>query len=144
MYDINTVEIEARLAFIQDWKQAYEEVCRADYWQESSLVPVVTFAQERLLQLAIEMVTDVASYLIDGYIMRDAGSYEDIIEIMRDEQVVSEPLANQLVELVSLKKDLQQHYLQFPRGVIHPQMAGLATMLEAFKVAVHAFLAKPI
>lgn len=144
MYDINTTEIRARLAFIETWKKAYHQLVDESVWDGTEKAVVADFAQERLLQLAIELVTDVASYLIDGYIMRDAGSYEDIVEIMRDEQVVNEALAQKLFALVQLRKGLQQAFLDFPRGAQHPQLPGLDQVLEHFADSVEKFLAKPI
>ena len=144
MYDINTTEIRARLAFIATWKRAYEQLSDKRSWDGTNRAVVSDFAQERLLQLAIELVTDVASYLIDGYIMRDAGSYEDIVEIMRDEQVVDEALAQKLFALVQLRKGLQQTFLAFPRGEQHPQLPGLDGVLDQFAESVENFLAKPI
>lgn len=144
MYDINTTEIRARLAFIGTWRKAYGQLVDPSAWDGTDSAVVLDFAQERVLQLAIELVTDVASYLIDGYIMRDAGSYEDIVEIMRDEQVVDEALAQKLFTLVQLRKGLQQAFLDFPRGNQHPQLIGLDGVLDQFADSVEKFLAKPI
>lgn len=142
MYDINMVEIEKRFAFIPVWERGYHAVLanmHTEKWDS-----ITDFAQERILHLAIEMVTDVASYLIDGFIMRDAGSYEDIIEIMRDEKVVSHELAQQLTQLVNLKRGLNQGYLGFGRGQLHPCMVNLDAQLMQFQQNVRDFLAKPI
>ena len=144
MYDINTSEIRARLQFIDTWCEGYQQLNQGDLWQLKDSNRIADFAQERLLQLAIELVTDVASYLIDGYIMRDAGSYVDIVEIMLDEKVVSPSLGTKLYELVQLRKGLQQQFLQFPRGGVHPVLQGLDQVLVEFAQAVEAFLAKPI
>lgn len=38
---------------------------------------------------------DVGNAVIDGFIMRDPGSYEDIIDILQDEKVISEEKAMQ-------------------------------------------------
>ena len=144
MYDINTNEIRARLQFIEPWSVAFRQLQDGQAWNQAESAAVADFAQERLLQLAIELVTDVASYLIDGYIMRDAGSYEDIVEIMLDETVVDQSLATKLFQLVQLRKSLQQRFLEFPRGQQHVMMIGLEDVLRDFASSVEAFLAKPI
>lgn len=144
MYDINTNEIRARLQFIESWSQAYRQLEDGHAWNNPATAAVADFAQERLLQLAIELVTDVASYLIDGYIMRDAGSYEDIVEIMLDETVVDQSLASRLFQLVQLRKSLQQQFLAFPRGQQHEVMIGLEQVLRDFAGSVEDFLARPI
>lgn len=144
MYDINTNEIRARLQFIEPWSLAYRQLQDGLAWNNEASAAVADFAQERLLQLAIELVTDVASYLIDGYIMRDAGSYEDIVEIMLDETVVDQDLATKLFQLVRLRSSLQQRFLEFPRGQQHEMMSGLEQVLRDFASAVEDFLARPI
>lgn len=45
-------------------------------------------ALERIVHLLIENVLDVGNAMIDGFIMRDPGSYDDIIDILVDEKVV--------------------------------------------------------
>jgi uncharacterized protein YutE (UPF0331/DUF86 family) len=59
-----------------------------------------TLAQERLLHLAMEAVTDSGHMLIDCFMMRDAGSYEDIIEILTEEHVFSDTVSKILLQLV--------------------------------------------
>jgi uncharacterized protein YutE (UPF0331/DUF86 family) len=144
VYDINTNEIRARLQFIEPWSVAFRQLQDGHAWNNVETGAVADFAQERLLQLAIELVTDVASYLIDGYIMRDAGSYEDIVEIMLDETVVDHALATKLFQLVQLRKSLQQQFLEFPRGRQHELMIGLEQVLRDFAASVEDFLARPI
>ena len=45
-------------------------------------------ALERVNYLLIESIIDVGNSMIDGFIMRDPGSYEDIIDILVDEKVM--------------------------------------------------------
>lgn len=73
--------------------------------------PVERKALERIMVSVIEGILDVGNAMIDGFIMRDPGSYEDIIDILEDEKVVSVSLAEQLKILVRLRKVLVQEYL---------------------------------
>lgn len=43
-------------------------------------------ALERLSHNIVESIIDVGNSMIDGFIMRDPGSYDDIIDIMTDEK----------------------------------------------------------
>src|SRR5690625_1210167 len=43
---------------------------------------------ERSVHVIIESILDVGNMMIDGFIMRDPGSYHDIIDIMIDEKVL--------------------------------------------------------
>ncbi|MNC29627.1 hypothetical protein D3C75_778830 [compost metagenome] len=97
--------------------------------------------QERCLHLAIEVVTDVGSCLIDGFIMRDAGSYEDIISIINEEKVLGDSgIYAVLIELVALRKPLVQDYYNWDRSRLHPLAALLPDTLERFALEVRRYL----
>nr|WP_237691109.1 HepT-like ribonuclease domain-containing protein [Paenibacillus caui] len=97
------------------------------------------FAKERALHLALEAVTDVGSCLIDGFIMRDPSSYEDIIDIIHEEKVIDEELFPVLKALVRLRKPLvQDYYLQTASGTA--SIAGLSSALARFAKQVQEYL----
>jgi len=82
------------------------------------------YALERMAQLMIDCVLDVGNAIIDGFIMRDPGSYEDIIDILVDEKVVQSKEGEGLKEIVRLRKMLVQDYI----NVQHEQV--IATLQE--------------
>lgn len=82
------------------------------------------YALERMAQLMIDCVLDVGNAIIDGFIMRDPGSYEDIIDILVDEKVVQSKEGEGLKEMVRLRKMLVQDYI----SVQHEQV--IATLQE--------------
>ena len=43
--------------------------------------------------------------MIDGFIMRDPGSYDDIIDIMEDEKVISSEMADPLKKVIGITKN---------------------------------------
>jgi len=135
MYYVNQEQIALRLNAIPDIVNALQLLI-AD-WKGDLLQGL---AQERALHLAIETVTDVGNYLIDGFIMRDASSYEDIIEVTGGEGVFSQELQASLIELVKLRKPLVQDYYNWPREALHPATLLLPAQLLAFKEAVEAYL----
>lgn len=138
MYYVNREQIEARLAFVTYWSEAVNELVVLDH--ATPLSPLQSLAQERALHLAIEIVTDVGSLLIDGFIMRDASSYEDIIEILQGEGVFPPELSIVLIELVKLRKPLVQNYMSLSRGDRHPLLMDLATTLKQFSHFVRSYL----
>ncbi|WP_106588925.1 type VII toxin-antitoxin system HepT family RNase toxin [Salsuginibacillus halophilus] len=97
-------------------------------------------ALERAVHIAIECIIDVGNQMIDGFIMRDPGSYEDIVEILRDEAVVSSEEAAQLTALVRWRKALVHHYT----SVDHNQLKDVVTTnekaLRAFPERVRSYL----
>lgn len=135
MYYVNREQIELRLACIPSIVETIHTV--SSNWDESL---TIGFAQERALHLAIEVVTDIGSYLIDGFIMRDASSYEDIIGITAEEQVFPASLAATLIELVRLRKPLVQEYYQWPVRQLHPLTMKLPDVLEQFDASVRGYL----
>ncbi|MEC0178014.1 DUF86 domain-containing protein [Paenibacillus favisporus] len=135
MYYVNQEQIQRRLEAIPDIVEALKQV--AGNWDGGI---VSGFVQERALHLAIEVVTDVGSYLIDGFIMRDASSYEDIVEITHEERVFDDEVFAVLAELVSLRKPLVQEYYAWDRRILHKLTPVLPDILEQFSVQVRDYL----
>ena len=139
MYYVNRETIEKRLSCIPELAQTLTAM--AESWKGSVLEGL---AQERALHLAIEIVTDVGSALIDGFLMRDASSYEDIIDIIAGEEVIPSDLAEPLRQLVSLRKPLVQEYYGWPRGQLHSLTPQLPQMLESFAELVRDYLQREL
>lgn len=105
MYFVDREKMEKTLAYIEDNMMTFSN---HPTWE----TPVEHKALERIMVSVIEGILDVGNAMIDGFIMRDPGSYEDIIDILEDEKVVSASLADQLKVLVRLRKVLVQEYLE--------------------------------
>ncbi|WP_068619736.1 DUF86 domain-containing protein [Paenibacillus tuaregi] len=135
MYYVNREQIERRLDMLP---QIIEVLNQADSDQEPDLI--LAFAEERALHLSIEVVTDVGSYLIDGFIMRDASSYEDIVDIMLDEKVVDAELAAVLTGLVRLRRPLVQEYFDWRKDGQGKPGADLPEALATFAQNVRDYL----
>lgn len=140
MYYVNRDQIEQRLEFISVIVKALEELQLN--WEEGNLL--ISLAQERTLQLAIESVTDIGSFMIDGFLMRDASSYEDIIEILHTEDVFPANIADALIELVRLRKPMVQNYFAFERNHLHPFIPILPEILIEFTERVRIYLDKEL
>ncbi|WP_068773639.1 DUF86 domain-containing protein [Paenibacillus sp. FJAT-26967] len=142
MYYVNVDQINRRLAFIPQLIQACEEL--DSEFEKGSPKIITYFAQERVLHLAIETVTDVGSLLIDGFMMRDASSYEDIVEILGGERVFSDEIMSTLLELVKLRRPLVQEYDSYTRDGKHPLLGELPRILPVFKESVDVFIRKEL
>ncbi|QMV40617.1 DUF86 domain-containing protein [Cohnella cholangitidis] len=139
MYDVNVGSIRSRLACLPELAQALSASTVS--WQGGLIEGL---AQERALHLAAEIVTDVGHALIDGFIMRDASSYEDIIEIIAGEGVITTEIAEPLRRLVLLRKTLVQEYERWQRSELHPLTAELPRVLMGFSDQVEAYLQKEL
>ncbi len=135
MYYVNRTSIDDRLACVPDIAQALSEL--AAEWRGTLLQGL---AQERALHLSVEIVTDVGSSLIDGFLMRDASSYEDIIDIIAGEGVLPADVAAPLRRLVMLRKPLVQDYAEWARSELHGLTSELPDLLRRFSEHVRAYL----
>ncbi|WP_128894733.1 DUF86 domain-containing protein [Longirhabdus pacifica] len=138
MYYINDKEIEKRLQFIPTLITAMEELQSEP---EAGLVHY--FAQDRTLHLAIEVITDVGSYIIDGYLMREASSYEDIITVIAGENVLSQQIVDPIIKLVQERRNLVQDYYELPQHTLsidNDQLKALCLILQTFKQDVELYL----
>lgn len=127
MYYVNREQIESRLAYLSTVGDALRLL--RDKSTAESLIH--RFALERAIHVAAECITDIGSYMIDGFVMRDAASYEDIVEILYGENVFSRELFELLSHLVKMRKPLVQSYYdlnndeltiisqQLPEGLDH-------------------------
>ncbi|MFS0576532.1 DUF86 domain-containing protein [Sporosarcina sp. 179-K 3D1 HS] len=83
-----------------------------------------TLALERIAHVIIESIIDVGNSMIDGFIMRDPGSYEDIIDIMEDEQVITNEMAQPLKQVIDLRKMIVREFTE----VDHRKIDGVLTV----------------
>src|SRR3954467_12171889 len=118
MYYVNQEQIDLRIHFIEELKQACSILKEKWISCSPSDLLILHFAQERTLHLAIETVTDIGSLLIDAFMMRDASIYEDIFDILQDEAVFGEQAASVLRQLVQLRRPLVQDYAGYPREAL--------------------------
>ncbi|MFS0869973.1 DUF86 domain-containing protein [Paenibacillus xylanilyticus] len=139
MYYVNREQIARRLAAVPEVAEGLRRASQA--WDGSLMLGLV---QERCLHLAIEIVTDVGSYLIDGFIMRDASSYDDIIQINHEEHVFDASTYEVLRRLVSLRKPLVQDYFSWERAELHPLSTEVPDILEQFAEQVSVYVEKEL
>ena len=76
-------------------------------WQQDI---IHSLALERIANVLIESIIDVGNSMIDGFIMRDPGSYEDIIDIMEDERVITSEMAGPLKQVIELRKMIVREF----------------------------------
>lgn len=139
MYDVNVKKINEILGHMETLSttmHAFKEGGLDCFQRES----IRYFAGQRVMQLAIESVTDVGSLLIDGFIMRDPGSYQDIIEIMIDEKVVSAEEGQRLIQMVSYRKILTQGYMDIQSGPLFQWISDHVDDVSHFPEKVRTYL----
>jgi uncharacterized protein YutE (UPF0331/DUF86 family) len=133
MYFVDREKLEATLVFLEKQISLFSS-------QEEWSTPIEKAALERITHLMIESLLDVGNAMIDGFIMRDPGSYEDIIEILIDEKVVSDEIGKSLKTIVQYRKVLVQLYTEIDHRELLNQFSSLMKDLAVFPKNVRDYL----
>ncbi|WP_025028432.1 DUF86 domain-containing protein [Caldalkalibacillus mannanilyticus] len=134
MYFVDRKKLEQRLTYIEGLLTylASQEQLPEDVGARLAL--------ERAAHMSIEAILDVGNQMIDGFIMRDPGSYEDIIDILTDEQVVDQQVGLGLVKWIQLRKSLVTEYEQVQAEVIWSHYQEVRSAMESFPTCVRLYL----
>jgi uncharacterized protein YutE (UPF0331/DUF86 family) len=108
--------------------------------QKDWSTPLEKTALERLSQMMIESVLDVGNAMIDGFIMRDPGSYDDIIDILMDEKVITAETGESLKILIQYRKSLVQDYIDIDHHALQEQFSTNLHELVTFSNNVREYL----
>ncbi|MBB6453443.1 uncharacterized protein YutE (UPF0331/DUF86 family) [Salirhabdus euzebyi] len=95
---------------------------------------------ERMAQVIVESMIDVGNMMIDGFIMRDPGSYEDIIDILVDEKVLPNEESNGYKEIFQLRKMLVQQYMDVNHDQLLETLKRNDSSLEMFSTRIRKYL----
>lgn len=133
MYFVDRSKIEANLTFIEDKLNFYEKF-NVENTVENHLI------LERISHVLIESIIDVGNSMIDGFIMRDPGSYEDIIDILLDESVISNGDAKLLKEFINERKMLVQDYIQINHERLHHKFNQTVPAMKNFPFQIRKYL----
>ncbi|MFA9560040.1 DUF86 domain-containing protein [Evansella sp. AB-rgal1] len=133
MYFVDRELLENRLQYMekqlsifsqqQEWKSDIEKV-----------------ALERFVHMTIEVIIDVGNQMIDGFIMRDPGSYEDVINILVDEKVISNEDGIVLKDFILMRKIVLQEYTEINSAELHSNMNKSMPALLTFPGKVRLYL----
>ncbi|MFT9849003.1 DUF86 domain-containing protein [Aneurinibacillus sp. REN35] len=141
MYQVNVEKIEEHLTYLE---QVLFYIAPVIQDSEEAADALTVLALERALHIALETVADVGNYLIDGFIMRDPGSYEDIVDILEDETVVEPEMAESLRYVVNARKMLITTYTDVDRHTVRTMLCTHFSHLQQFPVRVRDYLKKEL
>lgn len=133
MYFVDRDKIEQTLVYMEEVMTHFEE-------QKSWTTSIEKLALERIVHTTIEAILDVGNAMIDGFIMRDPGSYEDIIDILEDEKVVTTEDASDLRDVVRIRKMLVQSYIKVDHDEILRTYEKSLASLRNFPKCVRDYL----
>ncbi|MEI4791058.1 DUF86 domain-containing protein [Bacillus sp. FJAT-53060] len=133
MYFVDRKKIEKTLRFFEE---QYNLMRSRQIW----ISPLEKKALERIVHLLIECILDTGNDMIDGFIMRDPGSYDDIMDILVDEKVVPKEEGSMLKKLVSLRKTLVQHYQEVVHHDLLQVISEVEQALQVFPNRIRTYL----
>ncbi|MCY7467968.1 DUF86 domain-containing protein [Bacillus safensis] len=133
MYFVDRKKIEETLRFFEEH---YGLMQSHQTWTS----PLEKKALERIVHLLVECILDTGNDMIDGFIMRDPGSYDDIMDILVDEKVVPEVEGSQLKKLVSSRKTLVQQYQEVVHHDLLQVISEVEQALEVFPSRIRTYL----
>ncbi len=133
MYFVDREKIETTLVFLEQQFAFLEEIKVLHSQLEKA-------ALERTCQLIIEAILDVGNAMIDGFIMRDPGSYDDIVDILDDEKVIHDELTKSFKHIIKYRKMLVQNYTEVNHDEVKSEFSKHLSILKQFPEKVRAYL----
>ncbi|MGE7999942.1 DUF86 domain-containing protein [Lysinibacillus sp. NPDC093190] len=134
MYFVDRNKITKNLQYLDGLLAILES---EDSWLENDIKKL---AIERIGHNVMESMMDVGNLMIDGFIMRDPGSYEDIIDILIDEKVVSTEMEAPLKAVVGLRKMLVREFTDVDVEEVVNVLTTTLPALKQFSPAVNSYL----
>lgn len=132
MYFIDRSKIEQNLIYMEEIIQELEKNSYNSFMEKLAL--------ERMSQVLIESVLDVGNMMIDGFIMRDPGSYDDIIDILIDEKVLPADEENSYKEIIKLRKVIVNDYISINHDELNETIMTKKNVIEKFSTHIRTYL----
>ncbi|MBX9974180.1 DUF86 domain-containing protein [Cytobacillus oceanisediminis] len=133
MYFVDREKIEDTLSYLEQQISLFEEVKE---WTS----PIEKAALERIAQIMIEAILDTGNTMIDGFIMRDPGSYDDIVDILDDEKVISKEMSESFKQFITYRKMLVQNYTDVNHEGLKTAISSHMPMIKEFPGRVREYL----
>lgn len=134
MYFVDRNKITLNLTHINELIATFEGEAN---WLASD---VHKLALQRIGHNVMEAMMDVGNVMIDGFIMRDPGSYDDIIDILVDEKVITPDMDAPLKEVVGLRKMLVRDFINVNNEEVVNVLTKNIEALKQFAPKVESYL----
>jgi uncharacterized protein YutE (UPF0331/DUF86 family) len=96
---------------------------------------------ERYLELACACVLDIAQHVIADQGYRQALTYKDVMDVLREEGILPPDLAERLRNWMGLRNLLVHLYLEIDHGEVYEAIQNDLGDLDEFAVVMSRFLA---
>lgn len=132
MYFVDRSKIENTLLYLDQILEQLKNHQATSFTDKLSL--------ERMVHVSIEAMLDVGNMMIDGFIMRDPGSYDDIIDILVDEKVLPQDEEGAYKTFVSLRKMLVSEYTEVNHNALLEAIHGYHPVWSQFSSRIRTYL----
>lgn len=126
MYFVDRDELEEKLVYIDKLSKEVEK-------SEG-------FALERVCHMLIESVVDVGNMIIDGFVMRDPGSYQDVIDILEMEKVISSISKDEISKTLPTRQWFVRNYTDINHAEVKRIFKENINAYQKFKNDVDTFI----
>jgi|SRR5690625_83124 len=133
MYFVDRQEIRDTLVYIEELLVSFKG-------HSSYHTTIEKYSLERITHMLIESILDVGRMMIDGFVMRDPGSYEDIIDILADEKVIPAEDMEAYKSLIRLRKMVVIDYLTMNHNLLYKTLKETNDILLKFPKYVSTYL----
>ena len=133
MYFVDRQKIEKNLTYLEKHIQLFQE---SQQWDSE----YSKLSLERIAHVMMDCILDVGNALIDGFMMRDPGSYEDIVDILLDEKVITKEMEEQFKQILPLRRMIVQEYLTIDHEQIYQVLHKNLPAVAAYPQAVRKYL----
>ena len=133
MYFVDRQKIENNLTYLEKHIRLFQE---SQQWDSE----YSQLSLERIAHVMMDCILDVGNALIDGFIMRDPGSYEDIVDILLDEKVITKEMEEQFKQILPLRRMIVQEYLTIDHEQIYQVLHKNLPAVAAYPQAVRKYL----
>ncbi len=134
MYFVDRNKITNNLSHLDELISIFETT---DNWLGDEIHKL---ALQRIGHNVMEAMMDVGNLVIDGFIMRDPGSYEDIIDIFVDEKVITPEMDAPLKAVVGLRKMIVREFIAVDNEEILTVLTSNLSALKQFSSKVEDYL----
>lgn len=134
MYFVDRNKITNNLSHLDELISIFEST---DNWLGDEIHKL---ALQRIGHNVMEAMMDVGNLVIDGFIMRDPGSYEDIIDIFVDEKVITPEMDAPLKAVVGLRKMIVREFIAVDNEEILKVLTSNLSVLKQFSSKVEDYL----
>lgn len=85
-------------------------------------------AAERILQIIIEECINIGSHVISGFMFRRPDTYREIFRILKEENIISKVVADNMESFVAFRNKLVHLYWKIEREEIYSKFKDINTI----------------